>query len=337
MPRIKKLYLHIGPHKTGSTALQSLLAKNIRGLEASGVSFITAFSCGLTAHSLADALSTNQFLRVELALNEVNAMPTDLIISSENFCRLNEDQISFLSKSLSDFHVELIYYIRNPARRLQSAWQEWVKHGYRFTFPEYIAARVANFTNDPEINDSVRIKRWKKSYPEADLAIYSYDDIPDIPTHFFANHTRLELDCEGTPIRENIGTDIGTTEAQRASSSAHRILLQDQRANLEFEQEFNQISQRIIEWTKKGEFLGVLSASFDEGPFFIIEKNLKQEFPDLIDGNGHIFRERKVECRYVDSNIWIDDEALSHMMYSLKNRIFERYSRPPLDVRLNRV
>lgn len=337
MSHKRKLYLHIGPHKTGTTVVQSALSNQRLALEKVGIKYCDKFSNGLTAHDVADVISTNQFEGATQALKEVNGIESDVVISSENFSRLSSLQVSFLSNFLADFDVEVIYYIRNPLKRLYSAWQEWVKHGYKYTFPEYISARLINFTSDPEINDSARVFCWKEGFPTARLTIHPYDFVGDIAQHFLKCHMPA-LDFAIAPnLDKNESYSIEAIETYRASDGAHRIMLQNASARSDFKYTLNLITKRIESHTSEGNFLRILHSSLEKGPFKLIEEQLGKEFPELLGRHGSLFKEKSVEWRYIDPNIWIDDSELANMMRVFKSKFFEKYDPEPFDVRLNQV
>ncbi|MEL7342883.1 MAG: hypothetical protein AAGM67_20530, partial [Bacteroidota bacterium] len=135
----KTLYLHIGTHKTGSTAIQQTLANNRTLLLNNGYLYPESATIGYGHHQLPSAISgehsTKFAARAEdnslaTLLDELNATPTpNIIISSENFCRLSANEIHKVKKTFASFHIEIIVYLRRQDLLLQSLWIQFTKLG----------------------------------------------------------------------------------------------------------------------------------------------------------------------------------------------------------------
>jgi hypothetical protein len=335
--RRPKLVLHIGPHKTGTTALQSILASNTEILKGFGWSYVDQFEGGLTTHALADCLSTGRIDRARTALEEISQLSENTIISSENFSRLSGDQIIILAESAARLDTRIVYYIRNPMCRLFSAWQEWVKHGYLYTFPEYLSARLANFTSDPEVNDVVRIRRWFKGLPRAEYSVFNYDAISDVPADFFDRVLDCKFDQGKVEGRANSSSSISMTECIRASLGAYRNLVRNADSATRFWQEFGFIENEIKALSASGNHVHTLSASADEGAFAFLEDEIAKTFPGLERKGDHIFVTRKMEWKYINPNIWIDQIQLTQRMFEFRRDLTETYGPPLVDVRLKAV
>lgn len=333
-----KLLLHIGPHKTGTTALQMQLAESRNALGTAGWIYKDRLDCGISVHAIGDMLSTGQLKRAQPAMAELSSFTQNMILSSENFSRLHANHIRLLAEATADFDVTIIYYIRNPLQRLFSAWQEWVKHGYSFTFPEYIMARLANFMADPEVNDLARIKRWKTNFPRADFRVENYDIINDVPGDFFRKFLGTEyLIARPTADRVNVSTGIAQTEAIRASNGAYRTLTTHETAQKRFKSLFLDIVGRIQDFEKQGRYIIRYRASIDGGPFKILEKKIMTTLPGLPKKGNFVFQTRDVEWKYIDSNIWCAEPNLMLDMSRIRCALKEEFGRPDIDTRLRRI
>ncbi len=333
----RKLKLHIGPHKTGTTALQTVLGVNRQLLLSHQFQYVDRFDGNLAAHDLADLISTGSFQRVTQAMHGLLLSGDDIVISSENFCRLNEAQIAFLCEALVNLDVEIIYYCRSPLERLPSAWQEWIKHGYVHTFPEYLAARLLRFMVDPEINDASRLTQWRTGFPSAKLSIHNYDHISDLPQHFFEHHMPFSIDTAQKVVRENSSLSIERIEAIRASQGMHKVIDMYPETSDDLAVTLNEIVLRIISHTTKGDFVKRISARLSDPPFQIIEKQLIGAFPEVAVRTGQVFGVREKNWAYVDTNIWIYDKELSLLMANFKEVASNRYPKPAMDLRLLHV
>lgn len=333
-----KLILHIGPHKTGTTALQLGLALHQNALQKLDWTYIQKFSCGLSVHSLADCLSTGQVQRAKPALDSLSNCEKNVVLSSENFSRLSRQQISTLADSINHFKISIVYYIREPSRRLFSAWQEWVKHGYAYTFPEYLCARMASFLTDPEINDLVRIQEWELGLPQAEMQILNYDSTSDVPTDFLDRFFGLSISSTRPEVkRVNESLSLSRTEAIRASHGAYRGFLLDKAAKEKLGNIFSDIESEISEFQSSGLFVNSIDIAVEGGPLSIIEENLAKKYPHFRRGDGFVFPTRKISWRYISNDIWSMNPHLSEKMTHFRNEMRDLVGPPRLDVRLKRV
>jgi hypothetical protein len=174
----RETILLIGPHKTGSTALQQLLAANRQRLEADGIYYPT-LETGTWAesahHSLVVALQANRHLPDNLTrLLESHPLPR-LVLSSENFCRLDESQAAHLRDHLASDKVQIIYVLRRPDRILISFWQEMVKHGLGQRLDEFAAQHLKDPQSSRLLNACHVLDTWAKIFGHDSVGILRYD------------------------------------------------------------------------------------------------------------------------------------------------------------------
>lgn len=185
---MKKLLLHIGAPKTGTTSIQEALCNaSIRG-ELKGVAypvnlhprmtnnhrFLELLYSGpgrllrnYTASSLAASLVSKQIAR---SLNKNIAKTFDksdcIILSAENFSRFSREAIQRLQRHMKDLGVDetaVIYYVRDPAASYLSLVQQHVKtSGNLRSYAEY----RSNFRQN--------IQRWASVYGDR-LIVRPYD------------------------------------------------------------------------------------------------------------------------------------------------------------------
>ncbi len=141
----RQIVLHIGFSKTGSSALQVFLSQN-QNLLASynyGYPEIDPYhfekakkgeiSSG-NAHLLREVLhqdtqnaSLNQSARLLTHFLSANGRNSTLIISSESFGVMTEEEIAFFSRLLRQFSldVKIICYVRRQDQYIEAAWTQW--------------------------------------------------------------------------------------------------------------------------------------------------------------------------------------------------------------------
>lgn len=138
-----RIVLHVGPHKTGSTALQHMLATNRRLLARYGIHYPITGLDGAAHQDVARACwGKDSSLLVELA-NEMAEHDT-VFISSELISALDKKGVARLKSAFGETQVEIIYVIRRLPNLLASHWRELIKHGQKLSFEEYLENAVVD-------------------------------------------------------------------------------------------------------------------------------------------------------------------------------------------------
>lgn len=164
---MKRLYLHIGFNKTGSTTLQRCLFRNSTTLEQAGIlypgrlhdSYMQNYQHTPLAAALPERqvswlrpgkrASLDRALRDLLARIESSAAET-VVISSEAFggIDMTQDRVELVQRKLAQFDTRIIAYIRRQDEYFLSTYQEEIKNGGRhaFQFPRYATNRQFTFS-----------------------------------------------------------------------------------------------------------------------------------------------------------------------------------------------
>ncbi|WP_289027919.1 hypothetical protein [uncultured Paraglaciecola sp.] len=155
---MKKLYIHIGPHKTGSTYIQKNLFECSQELLTAGIFYperLVGPQWG--HHQLAEKIKQRNKKEIEDLLS---SKEDNLLISSENFEDLTNEDISYFSCFLKGFSVEVVFFKRSYSKLLVSAWQESVKHGKFQTWSEFFLAHVLKPFKSQILNSSSVVDKW---------------------------------------------------------------------------------------------------------------------------------------------------------------------------------
>ncbi|MDG4876471.1 hypothetical protein P9273_15350 [Mesorhizobium sp. WSM4935] len=160
--------LHIGVHKTGTSALQSFLQRNAALLSSRGVVYKPTIPDWPNHNPLAMAFMPGSFdhgpTRLATTLDE--AENKTVLISSEMLCEPEVDLDLFL-QCLRGHDVQVIAYIRHPGDIVISAFNEVVRHHDRH-WKRPLNERP--FAYDPSQMDVLR--RWLKV---SNLTLAPYD------------------------------------------------------------------------------------------------------------------------------------------------------------------
>ena len=130
-------YIHVGPHKTGSTALQHAFATQAKTLERYGIHYPIACRKG-AAHQYAAWACRDRHLETLRPLAEEVLDYPNVLISSEIIAGLDEEGLYLLRETLSCKSVQIIYMLRRCPTLWVSHWKELIKFGQALDFQEYL-------------------------------------------------------------------------------------------------------------------------------------------------------------------------------------------------------
>lgn len=176
----RQLYIHIGPHKTGTTYIQATLAAAASELANLGIGYIVgADRSGIAHHQIAECLVRNP-PAVAAAKTLFHAALGDrqiTIISSEVFSRVSRSAwTSLLSELPKDICCTFVCYLRSRSTVMYSLWQEQIKHGRTASVGEYVCNEVLYPHRSPPINFLSIIDRLPLSDGHK-LKIVVYDNL----------------------------------------------------------------------------------------------------------------------------------------------------------------
>lgn len=160
----KTLYLHVGMHKTGTTALQKFFSLNDRLLASQGICYpeLGRSASLLAHHDIANSLKGPPFpLRApEKSPEEYLEGIRDcfrtfpgVLLSSEIFMRFVPAFRDRLELDLSQLEklaavadrVQVIIYLRRQDRYLESFYSQEIQHDLCLDFSEFVAARMPDY------------------------------------------------------------------------------------------------------------------------------------------------------------------------------------------------
>lgn len=311
----KKLFLHIGPPKTGSTSIQCMLNQSYHRLLNCGIlypqggrlqqeeNYWVNRSVGRTF--LAGPMNSHQ-LFAWAVMDEVedlnfdtcwSAILTELkqtqahsvVISGETFARLPDHKISLLRSLLSDFQVSIIVYLRDPFLRTLSLYTQEVKMGRYFN-------SFHHFLRDQEnrlcFNESI-LGQWTQHFGIDNLVVRQFEQVLKDSSleHDFLDILGLD------PTEFNLATN--TEMNQSPSPAMIRLLsavnlIEHNLGRPEYLQaRFNRIRQRVrrncIEW----KLLNVVIGKLLQRPLFTdqdrsyIQNLTETSYTDLLEKYVH--------------------------------------------------
>lgn len=172
---MKVVYIHIGTHRTGSTALQRFLAKSRNALAQQGIIYPetghpdTNVSNQYGHHVLHWSLvgkygDRSDQVWIDLQ-DEIDRRGGDrVVLSAEGFegegsgpGRVGREQIQRITEYLAPHPVRVIVYFRPPLQFLKSAYRKRVAMGTTYrSFPDFVEKMI------PRSDYGALVSRWEK-------------------------------------------------------------------------------------------------------------------------------------------------------------------------------
>ena len=166
----RRLIVHAGFHKSGTTALQEAFDAQSEELRTVGVVYP---NIGRKAHhriawALADKTwgwgkrggeKTPRRKWTEL-VREINSSDDEtILISSEFFSELNTDAIKTIKKEIKNRNVEVFFTVRPLVKLLGSSYQQYLKYGIKADYTTWLHS-VLDKPGESKINPSF----WKRNF-----------------------------------------------------------------------------------------------------------------------------------------------------------------------------
>lgn len=146
MDSARRVIIHVGPHKTGSTAIQRYFSQNRLEIESLGVSYLH----NSVTHQAAQHMAREEYEQAECQLRSIGEMISHaqggtVILSQEDFCgdlpgRSSQRAIypkmlknfRCISRHLKPHRVEFLFILRNEADWLRSCYHQHLRFRTRF-------------------------------------------------------------------------------------------------------------------------------------------------------------------------------------------------------------
>lgn len=174
------ILLHIGTHKTGTTALQAILAAARPALAEHGIRYP-----GRAEHHHRPARALRRLpvpgggappIRAWTRFAaEVRAHRGRVVISSEFFAALDNEGRARLARDLGPERLHVVVAVRHPAKRAPSWWQQTLKQGQSADFDRWLERRWRSEV-PVETYDAAVVRHWSASVGASNLTVIVIDD-----------------------------------------------------------------------------------------------------------------------------------------------------------------
>lgn len=186
-----KIIIHIGPHKTGTTAVQKCLFEGRECLSREAICYPDLGVIQYGHHGLAELLRTRAYREAKSVFADMARLAASqnaeaIILSSEDFSALRFDDIVELQRIVGENEVEIAYSQRHPLRQVYSWWQEEVKHGSREQFPQYIVEGLLRSRSGQLLRPHMILGKWARAFGRETIKCFKYREGADIVPEMLA-------------------------------------------------------------------------------------------------------------------------------------------------------
>jgi hypothetical protein len=213
---VRRVFLHPGPPKTGTTYIQSLLYANREWLRGNGLLVVGSQAAHFNAAN--DLLGTTSRRGAKVPVGAWDAMAArvrrfdgDVVMSCERYSLLRAAQVRRVAADLADCDLHLVLTLRDVATVLPARWQEGLKNGSGTSwtdFCEEMATRPNALRRVSRAHSSLQL--WSALLPPEKVHVVT------VPPSSAPRTLLLERFCEVLGLDP---TALATLDAPRANPS----------------------------------------------------------------------------------------------------------------------
>ena len=228
---MKKLIIHPGFHKTGTTALQQALSEVRQDLRDND--FFYPYTAGKAHHRAAWAviektwgwkkrggrlIKPSEWDKLERKIMRSNSTS---IISSEFFSEVDSNQLANLANRLRDFDVQIIFTWRPLPFMLASSYQQYLKYGVKASYEKWLTSVFEN-PGESKLTPSFWkrnlhgdvITAWCGAFGSENISLICVDESnPKFLYESFAQASGLPVGLLKEPVHNELNRSLTFAEA----------------------------------------------------------------------------------------------------------------------------
>ena len=226
----KKVFIHDGFHKTGTTAIQESLFANSKALKDLGTTYLRTGR--KASHKAAWALSGKTWgwkdrggLKTPISewqklLRKIKLRKAQTVISSEFFSELSDKHLLKLATDLKGIDVHVIFTIRPFSKMLSSSYQQYLKYGLKASYEDWLRDIFA-VPNKSKLspsfwkrhNHAKVIDRWQRVFGSRNIHLIVVDE--NKPDHLYRSFEEvLKLPKQTLNPVNSVGSNRSLSHAE---------------------------------------------------------------------------------------------------------------------------
>jgi hypothetical protein len=236
----RRVYVHVGAPKTGTTYLQDRLGNNVKSLAAHDIHLPTRaplMSSGMFHFRAALDLMDQDWGGTpghaegswDAMVRRVRRASGTSIISHEILAPAAPEHVARLKSDLADSEIHIVYGARDLARQAPAGWQESVKQGRRWKYGRYLSRIRSGRPWFARAFDLPHVlTTWGNGLPPAQIHVVTVPQAdaltadPDLLWNRFCR--AFEIDPEWAPEdSERTNASLGSAETQVLRALNERI------------------------------------------------------------------------------------------------------------------
>ncbi len=231
MARLKKLIIHPGFHKTGTTALQQALSEVRDELSANGFNYPKI--AGNAHHRAAWSVIEKTWgwkkrggrlmapIEWQKLDRKLRSGKNTAVISSEFFSQASKEQLDNLAGKVKGAEVEVIFTWRPLPFMLASSYQQYLKYGLKLSYSEWLdsifeSSGKAKFTPSfwlRNLHGDV-VSRWAEVFGADNISLIAVDESdPNFLYNSFSNLAGTPAGIIREPVHKEMNRSLTFNEA----------------------------------------------------------------------------------------------------------------------------
>lgn len=166
------LFLHVGPHKTGTTLLQKFCLDNQAELFKSNLVYPKRYINIFGHHAFRDLLDKEALNQDDIAFFHEQH---NFLLSSEDFISLGKQKFEYLRNTLSQKNIVVLFSWRRASLKMYSIWQETIKHGATESFYSYYHNHLARPSQSQMLSADLKLNMFSQVFGRENLQVLDYD------------------------------------------------------------------------------------------------------------------------------------------------------------------
>ncbi len=210
--------IHIGPHKTGTTYLQTIFQAAAPALRDQGVLYPD--DQGQPGHVMVVSKLRDMDRHAELAAEFDTYSQSGcrtVLISAEDLAHLSVPEITVLRDAIGTNPTRIVFYCRSPAAVALSNWGESVRHGHATPLDQALTRHLERPFISPPINYGISLHRYAGVFGRDALNLVSLEALSryqqDLETHFASTFLGLN-DLPSIGVRPNRNASLPLMDAE---------------------------------------------------------------------------------------------------------------------------